>query len=104
MSDEQAIAYDINTAPEHIILNSKDMLATFGISKATLWRWIKGKKLPPPFDFVCYEARWTVGQIREWQSARAIAITEKLKNEMIKECSATTRLNHRQVSGEFDLI
>lgn len=102
MTLKQGTAYDINTALEHITLSTEDMIATFKVSKATLWRWIKQKKLPPPFDCRGRAAQWTIGQIRDWQSARALAVTQSLKEQMINECTSD-RGKRRQTSGEFDL-
>ena len=48
MTIKEGIAYDINTAPEHIDLKAEDMMATFNIGKTALWRWVKQKILPPP--------------------------------------------------------
>ena len=50
MTIKEGIAYDINTAPEHIDLKAEDMMATFNIGKTALWRWVKQKILPPPYE------------------------------------------------------
>lgn len=103
MRTKEGIAYDINTAPEHIDLKSEDMMATFNIGKTALWRWVKQKKLPPPYDYTGKTAHWTIGQIRDWKAARAKALTQKLQDEMIKECKAQTSARRREVK-EFDFI
>lgn len=103
MTLKQGTAYDINTAPDHITLATEDMIATFKVSKATLWRWIKQKKLPPPFDYRGYAAQWTIGQIRDWQSARALAITQTLKKQMIADCTSRRRVDRQLLASEFDL-
>lgn len=51
MTIKEGIAYDINTAPEHIDLKAEDMMATFNIGKTALWRWVKQKILPPPYEY-----------------------------------------------------
>ena len=45
MTIKEGIAYDINTAPEHIDLKAEDVMATFNIGKTALWRWVKQKIL-----------------------------------------------------------
>jgi predicted DNA-binding transcriptional regulator AlpA len=103
MAEKAGIAYDLNTAPDYISLRSEDVMATFKIGKTSLWRWVKLKKLPPPYDYGGRAAHWTIGQIREWQSARAMALTQKVKDEMVRECKLK-RVARRQVSGDFDLF
>ena len=90
MTIKEGIAYDINTAPEHIDLKAEDMMATFNIGKTALWRWVKQKILPPPYEYRGQAAHWTIGQIRDWKTARAKALTQKLQDEMIRECQAQT--------------
>lgn len=46
MTIKEGIAYDINTAPEHIDLKAEDMMATFNIGKTALWRWGSSSKVP----------------------------------------------------------
>ena len=98
MTIKEGIAYDINTAPEHI-----DLMATFNIGKTALWRWVKQKILPPPYEYRSQAAHWTIGQIRDWKTARAKALTQKLQDEMIRECQAQTLARRHEVN-EFDFI
>ena len=65
MTIKEGIAYDINTAPEHIDLKAEDMMATFNIGKTALWRWVKQKILPPPYEYISEAAHWTFGQMRD---------------------------------------
>lgn len=107
MTSRQGTSYDINTAPEHITLRAEDMMATFKIGKTSLWNWVKQKKIPPPYDYSGRSAHWTIGQIRDWQSARALAITAKRKKEMIEECNSKTDSRNprrKTLTSEFDLI
>lgn len=107
MTSSQGIAYDINTAPEHIFLKAEDMMATFKIGKTSLWNWVKQKKIPLPYDYTGRATHWTIGQIRNWQSARALAITAKRKKEMIKECASNLDCRsprRNQLRSEFDQI
>lgn len=78
--------YDINTASELTILETPDMLATFNIKKAALWKRVKTQKLPPPIDNggANGRARWTIGQIRSWTSALAEIKTQHQKERMQK--------------------
>lgn len=103
MTIKEGIAYDINTAPEHIDLKAEDMMATFNIGKTALWRWVKQKILPPPYEYRSQAAHWTIGQIRDWKTARAKALTQKLQDEMIRECQAQTLARRHEVK-EFDFI
>lgn len=93
--------YDINASPANILLNTADLLVSLNIKRTTLYDWIKKKYLPPPFEKCGKENHWTVGQIREWRAARALAKTEAAQALMVEECKAT-RHYHHQVS-DLDL-
>ena len=81
MTIKEGIAYDINTAPEHIDLKAEDMMATFNIGKTALWRWVKQKILPPPYEYRSQACIGPLGKFVTWKTARAKALTQKLQDE-----------------------
>lgn len=100
-TSEQGVVYDINTAPEETILSAKDLMASLGIGKTALWRWVQQKRLPPPFEYCGRAGLWTIGQIRAWRAARALALTAKAQQQMVDECETQAKLQ-RPIITEFD--
>lgn len=90
--------YDLNTAPDYYCLTAEDLMATLGIGKTTLWKKIKQKDLPPPFDFCAHRAQWTVGQIRLWRDIRAKAKARAARKEILQSLKNT----RSRIRGEFD--
>lgn len=92
---KQGKFYDINTSPANILLNTADLLVSLNIKRTTLYAWINKKYLPPPFEKCGKENHWTVGQIREWRAARALAKTVAAQELMVEECKTTRHYHHR---------
>lgn len=88
-------AYDLNTAPDEVILDIWDMTATFSVNKASIWRKVQQGIIPPPFEHVGrgHRAHWNIGQIRKWRKARAIALTESAEQKMIENCKLVKSLS-----------
>lgn len=64
----------MHTAPNDACINTKELCAIYGVSKATIWRWIEqGLISPPDFKdkgdsinaYIHPSFRWTVGTMRK---------------------------------------
>ncbi|MBS5492764.1 MAG: hypothetical protein KHX35_10435 [Sutterella wadsworthensis] len=96
---KQGKFYDLNTSPASTVLKTADLLVSLGIKRTTLYDWIHKKYLPPPFEKCGKKNHWTVGQIREWRAARALAKTAAAQEQMVEECKATRHYHHRVMNA-----
>lgn len=53
-----------DTLPDAAHVRLPAVLALFGISRATAWRWVKEKKIPEPKHFGSRVSAWNVGDLR----------------------------------------
>ena len=103
---KQGTFYDLNTSPANILLNTADLLVSLNIKRTTLYEWIKKKHLPPPFEKCGKDTHWTVGQIREWRAARALAKTAAAQQQMVEECRAERHYHNlvmNSLNSDLDL-
>ena len=102
---KQGTFYDLNTSPANILLNTADLLVSLNIKRTTLYEWIQKKHLPPPFE-KCGKENHSVGQIREWRAARALAITAAAQQQMVEECRAERHYHNlvmNSLNSDLDL-
>ena len=103
---KQGTFYDLNTSPANILLNTADLLVSLNIKRTTLYDWIQKKHLPPPFEKCGKDNHWTVGQIREWRAARALAKTAAAQQQMVEECRAERHYHNlvmNSLNSDLDL-
>jgi predicted DNA-binding transcriptional regulator AlpA len=56
---------NIDTAPDSIHLNVKQVATILGVSVTTVWEMVKRKTLPQPRKFSARCTRWDLGGIRK---------------------------------------
>ena len=82
------------------------LLVSLNIKRTTLYEWIQKKHLPPPFEKCGKDNHWTVGQIREWRAARALAKTAAAQQQMVEECRAERHYHNlvmNSLNSDLDL-
>ena len=80
---------DIATADDSTVLDTFDLMATFGVSRETIRVRMRKGVLPPALDRAGKRLRWTVGYLKEWDRLRTQKAIESLagkKSIKIKEC------------------
>ena len=45
----------------------------FGVSRATIWRWVRGGKFPAPVRLGENVTRWRVADVVEWENSLSAA-------------------------------
>lgn len=58
----EAVHFD--DLPDCAYVRQPTVLTLFSCSKATLWRWVKSERLPPPLKLGLRLSAWNVGQLR----------------------------------------
>lgn len=51
-------------------LKDTDLAKKFGISRASIWRWVKTNNFPHPIKFSPCCTRWNLEDVEKWQAAR----------------------------------
>ena len=75
---------DLATANDALILDTFDLMATYGCARDTIRVRMRKGIIPPPLDRVGGRFRWTAGYLREWDLLRAKRAIEALsKNETV---------------------
>ena len=67
--DRTPISYALatfNDLPNSAYVPLPVVVSLFGISPATVWRWVSNGSLPQPKRFSSRATRWNVGQLREY--------------------------------------
>ena len=62
---------DLATANDALILDTFDLMATYGCARDTIRVRMRKGIIPPPLDRVGGRFRWTAGYLREWDLLRA---------------------------------
>lgn len=70
MNDDE-IKLDLTKLGDDAFLTRRDMLAMFGISKATLHRYLRAGKIPQPNRLVGEQPYWRVSDFRNWMRGGA---------------------------------
>ena len=52
------------------ILRHKDVQAMFGISRTTLWRWVRDGHFPAPIKLTPRTVGWRENVVEEWLDSR----------------------------------
>lgn len=56
------------TAP--VYLTDRQVADRYGISRQTVWSWIKREKLPGPIKLTAGCVRWSVADLERWEQSR----------------------------------
>lgn len=51
-------------------LKDTDLAQMFGVSRASIWRWVKNNQFPSPVRFSSCCTRWNLTDVQKWQDAR----------------------------------
>ena len=62
--DDRALE-DFDRLPDGAHIGPRVVERILGAHRATIWRWVKSGRLPPPKKFGPQTCRWTVGEIRQ---------------------------------------
>lgn len=62
-SDVSLLLFD--TLPDSAHVRLPAVVALFGVSRATVWRWVKEQKIPAPKHFGSRVSAWNVADLRE---------------------------------------
>lgn len=49
-----------------VFIRQEDLAKELGISKTTLWRWRRDKRLPPPIHLSSRVVGWRTADIEQW--------------------------------------
>lgn len=88
---------DLATANDALILDTFDLMATYGCARDTIRVRMRKGIIPPPLDRVGGRFRWTAGYLREWDLLRA-----KRAIEALSKMKPSAKLNSTASRSEFD--
>lgn len=54
-----------------MFLNDNQLASRFGVSRATIWRWVSHENFPQPIRFSPNCTRWRLADVENWEQARA---------------------------------
>ncbi|MFK7160247.1 helix-turn-helix domain-containing protein [Marinospirillum sp. MEB164] len=58
-----------HTAPEQSFLTVKATASRFGVSPATVWRWVRNGRFPAPVRLSDNCTRWRIADITAWENS-----------------------------------
>ena len=88
---------DLATANDALILDTFDLMATYGCARDTIRVRMRKGIIPPPLDRVGGRFRWTAGYLREWALLRA-----QRAYEALSKMQPSAKLNSTASRSEFD--
>ena len=53
-----------------IYLSDKQLALRYGVSRPTIWRWVKEGDLPSPIKLGPGSTRWKLSEVEEWEQKR----------------------------------
>lgn len=72
---------DMATADDSTVVDTFDLMETFGVSRETIRVRMRKGVLPPALDRSGKRLRWTVGYLKEWDRLRTQKAIESLANK-----------------------
>ena len=88
---------DLATANDALILDTFDLMATYGCARDTIRVRMRKGIIPPPLARVGGRFRWTAGYLRECDLLRA-----KRAIEALSKMKPSAKLNSTASRSEFD--
>lgn len=67
-------AVDFNSSEGETYLSDDDLAKRFGVTRPTIWRWVKKESLPAPVKLSGNCTRWITAEVAEWAKSRPRAI------------------------------
>lgn len=55
-----------------IYLSDRDLAARYGVSRGTIWRWVRTRRYPAPVRIGEAVTRWRMDAVTEWEAARPV--------------------------------
>lgn len=53
-----------------IYLSDKQLALRYGVSRPTIWRWVKEGDLPSPIKLGPGSTRWKLSEVEDWEKKR----------------------------------
>lgn len=53
-----------------IYLSDKQLAERYGVTRPTIWRWVKERELPEPLKLAPRCTRWRLHEIEAWENNR----------------------------------
>ena len=54
-----------------LYLKDTDIAMRYGISRATIWRWVKNNKFPRPIKLGAGSTRWRLSDLEVWEQIQS---------------------------------
>jgi predicted DNA-binding transcriptional regulator AlpA len=54
-----------------LYLKDTDIAIRYGISRATIWRWVKNNKFPRPIKLGAGSTRWRLSDLEIWEQIQS---------------------------------
>lgn len=67
-----AVREDHSHRPDYA--SDKDLSIHFGVSRPTIWRWVRNSDFPKPYRIGPAVTRWRMEDVRQWEQSREVAV------------------------------
>jgi len=56
-----------------VFVRDTQLAERYGVTRQTIWRWVREERFPPPVRLAPGTVRWRLGDVEAWESAREVA-------------------------------
>ena len=59
------------TTDQDVYVNDKWLAKRYGVSRKTIWQWVRENSFPKPKNLSPKCTRWYMGRVREWEGQQS---------------------------------